>query len=60
VDAVVVNTEAIGESPNFKHILQFLNENADWSPIATFHITSKVQAGSQKWVVYLKNKQRFQ
>jgi hypothetical protein len=56
VDAVVVNTEAIGESPNFKHILQFLNENADWSPIATFHITSKVQVGSQKWVVYHKNK----
>lgn len=60
VNAVVVNTEAIGESPNFKHILHFLNENADWSPIATFHITSKVQVGSQKWVVYHKNKQRFQ
>jgi hypothetical protein len=59
VDAVVVNTEIIEESPNFKDILQFLNENSAWLPSATFHITSKVQSGSQKWVVYHKNKQRF-
>jgi hypothetical protein len=59
VDAVVVNIEIIEESPNFKDILQFLNEKSAWSPSATFNISSKVQAGSQKWVVYHKNKQRF-
>ena len=59
VDAVVVNTEIIEESPNFKDIIQFLNEKSDWLPSATFHITSKVQSGSQKWVVYHKNKERF-
>jgi predicted RNA methylase len=61
VDIVIVNTNAVEESnkPCLKHILQFLNENQDWSPSATFNITSKVQAGSQKWVVYHKNKQRF-
>jgi hypothetical protein len=57
VNIVIVNTDALEESskPCLKHILQFLNENRDWSPSATFHITSKVQAGSQKWVAYQKN-----
>ena len=56
LDVVVVNTEALEESPVFKDIVHFLNENRDWSPSAAFHITSKVQAGSQKWVLYHKNK----
>ena len=59
VDAVVVNSEILEESPNFKDILQILNENSGWLPSATFHVTSKVQSGSQKWVVYHKNMQRF-
>jgi hypothetical protein len=57
VDIVIINTDALEKSnkPCLKYILQFLNENRDWSPSATFHITSKVQVGSQKWVAYQKN-----
>jgi hypothetical protein len=56
LDVVVVNTEALAESPVFKNIVHFLNENRDWSPSATFHITSKVQSGPNRWVVYRKIK----
>ena len=55
LDVVVIKAMHIEESPNLKSILQFLNENPNWSLERTFQITSIIQAGPQKWILYNKN-----
>jgi hypothetical protein len=55
-DALLINTAAIQQSSDLTKILRLLDEQPSLSRGQTFNITSVIQVGPQKWVLYHKKK----